>query len=151
MNEIQYTHIQHEGICYKNTTIGPASAEEIACVQAGVELLVNSDGKFLPDDEAIFANIVVSDGDTTGSLKLIAKQAELIGDAAKNVADQIPDIGHFIKCISNGFYTFKMKNKQFGGVGLLDPSRIRSISSDVSRHLRSYSNEKKGNTFYYNW
>ena len=36
-----------------------------------------------------------------------------------------------------------MKNKQFGGVGLLDPSRTCSISSDVSRHLSSYSNEKK--------
>ena len=119
MNEIQYTHIEHDGICYKNTTIGPASAEEIACVQAGVEFLVNSDGQFWPDDKAIFANVVVSDGDT------------------------IPDIGHFIKCISNGFYTFKTKKKQFGGDGLLDPGRICSISSDVSRHLRSYSNEKK--------
>ena len=75
MNEIQYTHIQHKGICQKNTTIVPANAEEISCVEAGVKLLVDYNGKFLDESKAIFASIVVSDGDTTGSLKLIAKQA----------------------------------------------------------------------------
>ena len=140
MNKVQFTQIQHEGRCYKNTSIGPASAEEIACVQAATELLEDEDCNFLSNSEAIFADLVVSDGDTTGSLKLIAKQAEMIGETVKGIAEQIPDIGHFIKCISNGFYTFKTKNRQFRGVGLLDPNRIRSISADVSRHLRCYSN-----------
>ena len=71
-------------------------------------------------------------------MKLIARQAEIIGKEAQNIAEQIPDIGHFIKCISNGFHTIRRKNKEFSGVGLLELKRIRSIFTDVSRHLRDY-------------
>ena len=138
MNKIQYQSIKHKGVCYRNTTAGPAIAEELACIEAAELLLTDTDGNLLDDSQAIFCDTVVSDGDTRGSLKLIARQAEIIGNEAKNIAEQIPDIGHFIKCISNGFYTIKTKNKEFSGVGLLEPQRIRSISADVSRHLRDY-------------
>ena len=70
-------------------------------------------------------------------------QNEIIGCAADRVAEHIPDIGHFIKCVSNGFYKLKEKNKEFSGVGLLDVSRIKAVSADVSRHLREYNIVRK--------
>ena len=93
-------------------------------------------------EEAIFADAICSDGDTRGSFKFIDRQVELLGECVKNIAEHIPDIGHLIKCISNGFYTFKEKNKIYGGVNMLDVLRIKSISADVSRHIREFHKEK---------
>ena len=125
-------------MCYRNTTTRPEIAEELACLEAAELLLTDEDGNLLDGSQAIFCDTVVSDGDTRGSLKLIARQAAIIGKEAENIAEQIPYIGHFIKCISNGFYTIRIKNKEFSGVGVLEPQRIRSISADVSRYLTDY-------------
>ena len=143
MNKIQYQNIGHKGTCYKNTSVGPAVAEEIACVEAADRLLNDENGKPLPSDEAIFAEVVVSDGDTRGSLKFIETQKKNLGEPAGVNSTHVPDIGHFIKCISNGFYKLRTTNKEVSGVGLLEPNRIRSMSADVSRHLREYKLEKQ--------
>ena len=58
----------------------------------------------------------------------------------------MPDIGHFIECMFNGFYAFKEKNSEFLGISLLDPNRIRATSSDVSRHLKFYNKIDKHNS-----
>jgi hypothetical protein len=51
-------------------------------------LLRGVDGKdILPDDEAIFANQFITDGDTRGAKKFIARQVELIGNAAEGIAE----------------------------------------------------------------
>ena len=135
---LDISDVRHEGKCFRNTKHGPAVAEEYACVEAANALLFNKDGKFLGPEEACFIDKLVTDGDTRGAKKFIKKQCELLGDLVKGIATHIPDIGHFIKTISNGFYKFKTKNKEYSGVGLLVPIRIKTISSDVSRHLRNY-------------
>ena len=58
----------------------------------------------------------------------------------------MPNVGHFIKLISNGFYSFKENDREFYGVSLLDPIRIKCVSSDVSRNLNSCNNLDKKNT-----
>ena len=138
MNELKYTTISHKGKCFRNTKVSPASAEEHACVDAASLLLLNQDGNMLENDEGIFAMEIAGDGDTRGGLKFIERQCEIIGPSAANLAKLMPDVEHFIKCISNGFYSFKEKHKEYSGVNLLDPNSIRSISSDVSRHLKTY-------------
>ena len=55
MNEIQFTSTTHGGKCYRNSKVGPSTAEEVACEEAGEMLLLDDDGNILPDDEAIFA------------------------------------------------------------------------------------------------
>ena len=143
MNEVQYVNLQHKGRCYKNSKLGPAVAEEFASERVGRQLLLNKKNKYLSEDEAIFASEVVSDGDTRGSYKLILTQETILGTSVVDVAKVIPDIGHFIKCISNAFYTFKSKNTVFGGIGMLEPLRIKSMTSDISNHLRAYNKKKQ--------
>ena len=52
---------------------------------------------------------IIGDGDTKGQSKFINKQAELV-PTYHGKAEYIPDIGHFIKCISNAFYALAAKN-----------------------------------------
>ena len=74
------------------------------------------------------------------------RQSEEIVSKSKNIVELMPDIVHFIKCISNGSRSFKENNKEFSGVSILDPIRIKLISSDVSRCLISSKNLNKKNT-----
>ena len=89
-------------------------------------------------EEACFTDQLVTDGDTRGCKKIIERQCELLGELVRGIAEHIPDIGHFIKTISNGFYKYKTDFKEYSGVGCLTPVRIKTISSDISRHLRMY-------------
>ena len=141
MNEVQYVNLENPGKCYKNSKLSPAVAEEITCGKIGKLFLLDDGGNLLSD--AIFAEQIVSDGDTRGAFKLILTQEMILGTVVKDLAKPVPDIGHFIKCISNAFYKFKSENKAFDGVGMLQPLRIKSISSDISRHLRSYHQKKE--------
>ena len=111
MNKIQYVNLTHEGACYKNSTKSPAIAEEFACEKIGRDLLKNTHNTFLQTDECIFATEIISDGDTRGCYKLILEQEIILGPAVKGIAKHVPDIGHFVKCISNAFYKFKLTNK----------------------------------------
>ena len=144
MNELKCTTISHKGKCFRNTKASPGSAEEHACADAASLLLLNQDGNMLENDEGIFAAEIAGDGDTRGGLNFIDRQCEIIGLSAANLPQLMPHAGHFIKCISNGFCSFKEKHKEHSGVNLLDPNRIRSMPSDVSRHLKTYHviNEK---------
>ena len=117
--------IKHEGVCYRNKFSGPAIVEELACLKKADLLLNDNDGNPSPYHEAIFGEEVITDGGTGGYLKFIAKQNKIIGENADNIGRHIPNIGSFIKCISNRFYKGKTKNKEFSGVGLLDPQHIR--------------------------
>lgn len=128
---------KHDGKCYKNTNLGPAVAEEYACEEAAEYLLCGPTGEgILPDDEAIFVDEFISDGDTRGAKKFIAKQVEIIGDKANGIAQYFPDFGHFIKCISNALFSLRGKDSTYSGVDLLESSRIKALSADVSRHIR---------------
>ena len=128
--------LTHPGKCYRNTVHGPATAEEYAWERAGYELLDAED-----DDEKIFLDEVCSDGDTRGVKRFISAQIAVIGDAVKGLAEQDPDGGHLIKCISNGYYDTAEHDKSLKGAGLLEPTRIRAISSDVGKHIRTFHNK----------
>ena len=62
---------------------------------------MDKNGNMLENDEGVFAAKIVRDTDTRGGLKFTNKQSELIGSVSKNIAELMPDIGHFTKSISN--------------------------------------------------
>ena len=131
--EVDYAH---EGRCYRNSKYSPAQAEEFA-MESAAEYLLN-----LPDDEAIFGKEVCADGDTRGTTHFIRKQKDIIGKNADDVSEYFPDIGHFIKCISNGLYNIAKEDPTLKGRQLLEPSRIKAISGDIRRHLCWYHKAK---------
>jgi hypothetical protein len=63
--------IEHAGKCHQNSKHSPAVAEEFACEHAGHFLLCGKTNGVMPDDEAIFLDEVVLDGDTKGPARLI--------------------------------------------------------------------------------
>ena len=136
MAELTEEDIQHKGHCHRNTGQGPATAEEYACSTAGLLLLKCEDSdEFLPDENVIFVDEIISDGDTRGSKKFIAAQANAIGVVAAGIAIQLPDIGHFIKTVSNALYQLAERDTILKGACLLEGSRIRAISSDLASHI----------------
>lgn len=140
--DITAQDLSHPGKeCSRNSKHGPAGAEEWAVGSLAEFLLLDPDTKqFLPDDEAILANIIVADGDTKGPNKFIRKQSEIV-PTYQGKAQYLPDIGHFIKCISNSFYALSKKYAELKGVSLLEPSRIRCICGDISKYLREYGED----------
>ena len=87
--------------CHRNSKHGPASAEEWALESFAKFLLMDPEtGDIRPNDEAILVNFVIGDGDTKGPTKFMNKQADIV-PTFKGRAQYLPDIGHFIKGISN--------------------------------------------------
>jgi hypothetical protein len=95
--------------------------------------------EFLPDENVIFVDEIILDGDTRGSKKFIAAQANAIGVVAAGIAIQLPDIGHFIKTVSNALYQLAERDTILKGACLLEGSRIRAISSDLASHIREFN------------
>ena len=83
-------------------------------------------------------DFVVADGDTKGPKKFISKQAEIVGDSWEGKAEYVPDIGHFIKCISNAFFALATKHSELRGKNLLEPTRIKALCGDLLKYLREY-------------
>ncbi|EJK58916.1 hypothetical protein THAOC_20921 [Thalassiosira oceanica] len=136
--DITADDLLHEGRCYRNTALSPAQAEESALEELAETLLIDPQtNKFRSNEEAILALQVVTDGDTKGSKRFINKQVSLVPCFAGK-AEQIPDIGHFIKAINNGFYKLKETCPELGGAKLLDAARIKVICSDVNKNIRQY-------------
>ena len=81
------------------------------CVEAVDSLLHDKDSNILPDNGAVLADNIITNSDTRDSIKFIVTQEEIIAAVAKVVAEQILDIGRFIKFISNGWYKLKTTNK----------------------------------------
>jgi hypothetical protein len=86
------------------------------------------------DNECSFVEEIVSDGDTKGPKRLIAKQLLLIGKAAEGQAVHTHDLCHLIKNISN----VMLDLKQFGVSGLLINVQIKAMASDVQKKLEFY-------------
>jgi len=139
--------LSHSGVCHRNTVHGPATAEEYAFEDIAVSYLLDPKTReLLPDDEAIFVDQMVTDGDSRGAKRLIQKQVDVLlehGFDATGLAKQVPDIGHFVKTVSNAFYKLANEDSTIKGAGLLEPTRIRALSSDVSKHLRRYHEKRK--------
>ena len=90
----------------------------------------------------MFADKFVPGRGTLGSIAFIAKQKEMIGVAAKDKAEQTPDVGHCVKTFSNVFDKRRNRKKEHSGVTLLDLTRIRLIVPDLSRNFSDHSKEK---------
>eukprot|EP00986_Skeletonema_menzelii_P020007 scaffold29846_cov211-Skeletonema_menzelii.AAC.1 len=103
-DEITDEDLKHDGECSRNSKHDPAVAEEYACELIARDLLVDpATGKLRPDDEAILVDCFISDGDTKGAKRFIATQASIVPEF-EEIAIYLPDIGHFIKCISNALH-----------------------------------------------
>ncbi|EJK46210.1 hypothetical protein THAOC_35133, partial [Thalassiosira oceanica] len=136
--DITADDLQHEGRCYRNTALSPAQAEESALEELAEMLLIDpKTNEFRSDDEAILVLQVVTDGDTKGAKRFINKQVSLVPSFAGK-AEQVPDIGHFVKAINNAFYKLKETSPELGGTSLLDAPRIKVMCSDVSKNIRRY-------------
>jgi hypothetical protein len=124
-------------------------AKEHAFQKAAKSLLVGDNEEILPDDEAIFADNVVTDGDTQVANKFIHVQVSIIGPTSIpcviNLADQLPDVCHFIKTVSNALYDLKKVDSSYFGAGLLDAARIRAILANISRHICRHGKILKDN------
>ena len=140
--DIKLADLSHPGQpCQRNSAHGPAGAEEHALDSLAKFLLIDpKTNKFRLDDEAILVNHFIADGDTKGPKRFIAQQAEFVPSFAGK-GEYLPDIGHFIKCISNALYKLASNSPQLRGKMLLEPSRIRCICSDISKYLREYGDE----------
>jgi hypothetical protein len=122
---------------------GPATAEEDACIDAANLFLINPDTEeFLGDDLAIFGDEIITDGDTRAAKKFIDAQAHLIGKPAYGLAARVPDIGHFVKTVSNALYTIRRDDSTLCGKGLLDPPRIKPLLRSRFSGTASFSKQK---------
>jgi myosin-crossreactive antigen len=131
--------LRNKGQCYCNTVHGTAAAEENACINAANLLLRNPDTEELVgDDLAIFGNEIITDGDTRGAKQFIDAQAHLVGKPAYGLAARVPDIGHFVKTISNALYTVWRDDSTLCGKGLLDPPSIKAIAANLSHEILWY-------------
>ena len=117
-----------------------------ACAEAVSLLQMNEEGSMLRNDEGMLSKEIMSDGDTRGDTKFVNRQLETTGSNVHDKESLIPGIGHFIKFLSNVFCAFNDKNSKFSGVSLLDPNRIRAISSNSSNHLKSHDEFYKPNS-----
>ena len=59
------------------------------------------------------------------------------------VDEYYPDIGHFVKCISGGFYQIAKNCPKMRGILLLELARIKTMIADISRILRQYGQQYK--------
>jgi hypothetical protein len=94
--------------------------------------------------EAIFGDQVITDGDARSPNKFICAQAHVVGPSAEGVAERIPDVGHFIKTVSNGLYKAANEDPTLKGKDSLKPACIKMISSDLAAHLWNYHDKSIG-------
>ena len=105
--------MEHKGVCYRNSNLNPASAEEMQAIIAARDLLLDENGKYVGDDKAIFATIINSDNDTRSPKSFMVEQNTIVGEAADNLAENYPDTNHFIKNINNKLHNLKNADKSF--------------------------------------
>ena len=130
----------HEGYCYKTKdNYGVAVAEEHLLATIGKHLLVDEDGNYRGDDQAIFAYRISSDNDTKSPQRLMRSQNEIIGETADGKAKHVADKNHIVKNFGNDVFAYRGKDKTAGsGVSGLNNERILMIKSDVSHILDFY-------------
>ena len=125
VDQIGQFALSHTGKCYRNSNLAPASAEEPQSAMMARELLVDSKGEYVGDDNAIFAKVVTSDNDTRAPFSFIRQQNEIIGTKANDVAEHLPDKGHVMKCQNNAMFKIRQEDKSYSGVNLLSNLRIK--------------------------
>ena len=113
--------MKHKGVCYRNSKVAPAVAEEHQAVLAARDLLLDADGNYLGDDQAVFCGSIHADNDTRAPSAFIREQNAIMGVAADGLAEHTPDRGHVIKCCNNRLH--KVKRRTLCSVGpMLSPT-----------------------------
>jgi hypothetical protein len=64
----------HDGHCYRNSNLQPASAEEPQSIMVAKSLLLNEQNDYLGDDIVIFGLNVSADNDTRAPSAFIQEQ-----------------------------------------------------------------------------
>ncbi len=123
-------------MCYRNSNLHPASAEETQAIIAARDLLLDENGKYVGDDKAIFATIINSDNDTKSPKSFMVEQNTIIGESADNRAEHNPDTNHFIKNINNKLHNLKNADKTFKTA--LTNHRIRCFNHDINAVIKDY-------------
>ena len=128
----------HDGVCYKNSNLNPASAEGPQAAMAARELLLDREGHYVGDDKAIFGVLLNSDNDSCAVSNFSREQNGIIGTAADNLAEHAPDSGHVRKNNNNAMFTLKNNDRSFSGTNQLNPLRIQSINHDITSVVDDY-------------
>ena len=136
--------MKHKGVCYRNSKLAPANAEEYQAVIAAKDLLLDADGKYLGDDQAVFCGTIHADNDTRAPSALIQEQNAIIGSAADQLAEHTPDRGHVIKCYNNRLHKAKKEDPSLRGVHALTNLRIKALNSDISGVIKDYEERGTG-------
>ena len=130
--------MRHAGVCYRNSSLNPASAEETQAIMAAKDLLVDKNGNYVGDDRAIFGNFISADNDTRAPSAFIREQNRIIGEAADGLAEHSPDKGHVMKCNNNALFKLRGEDKSLSGNHALTNLRIKSLTSDVKAVVDDY-------------
>ncbi len=126
--EIANMSMDHQGTCYQNINLQPASAEEQQSIEAAKSLLINSNGDYVRGDLAIFGYCVIADNDTRAANAFIKEQNRIIGAAADGLADHLPDKGNVMKCSNNALYMLAKYHLLLRGVHALCPKQINMLN-----------------------
>lgn len=138
VDQIGQFSMEHKGKCYRNSNLNPASAEEHQASIAARDLVLDENGAYRGDDIAIFCLDCNSDNDTRASQAIIREQNEIMGTAADDLADHVPDLGHVLKCLSNSLFKLREVHKSLKGANCLSNLRIKAIVRDVRKVLDWY-------------
>ena len=150
---VQMSDMYHEGKCYRNTLHTPGTAEENGYEQIAHDLLLKDPKNINPntdigtaelcdDDVAILGKRVISDGDTTGSVKMMEIQRKILGLPSAEISSHEPGIEHVLSRISKNLHNLANKDTSLKGKNLLDSPRIKSIVNDISSHISLLSDLK---------
>ena len=131
--------LQHEGQCFRKSNYSSAGAEEYEGAKAGQGLLMNSQGEIRDASTCVFVDQLIADNDTSGPNNFIARQHAILGSVVDNKAEHFPDIGHTVKNSSNEMYKLRDKDTSFRGKNCLSNTRIKSISSDITKAVKDYN------------
>ena len=136
----QYSNFstRHDGVCYRVNPWNANSAEEFQSEKAARDLLLDKDGQYLGDDEAIFCREIAADNDTRSPKRAIQMQRDIIGDVVNGVAEHNPDSGHVIKDTNNDLFATRGKDKSFNSTACLTNLRIKSIHTDLRDPIMEY-------------
>ena len=103
--------------------------------------MINPDtAKLRPGVQAILGLHPIVYGDTKGLDIFINKQAKIVPEFVGK-ADHVPDIGHFIKCISSGLHKLAKKNSHLRAIQLSKAACIKIIWTNISRVVREYGTQ----------
>ena len=93
--------MEHPDVCYQNSNLSPAVAEEYQAELAARDCLVDDNRNYPGDNQAVFCSEIHADLDTRAPKAVFRVQNEIIGNAVNNLAEHVPGKGQILKCNNN--------------------------------------------------